>query len=251
MDLSQSSDELLDRGGRLLKSQDLQRLPLVEFQFTLEPRSSTSSSNSKSPTDDRLALVTFQPAYSRPPGCSQETLEAGQTPKKKRMTKRKNYTYYHYSHTPIESVTHKQQEDDPYRKPVGLWLSDNTDFGWLDYCELQWKTNANPKYRYKIVLKKRSKILYLRSKEDIIEFTKKYCKDPLQNDPNYQAYRDLIDLSAYIDWKRVATEYKGIIITPYMWSWDLTRLAQWYYGWDCASGCIWDPTCIEEFSVAT
>jgi hypothetical protein len=50
-----------------------------------------------------------------------------------------------------------------------------------------------------------------------------------------------------IDWARVAEEYQGIIIAPYCWQRRLDGPAHsWYYGWDCASGCIWDAEAIAE-----
>lgn len=56
-----------------------------------------------------------------------------------------------------------------------------------------------------------------------------------------------------IDWFQVVRNFPGIIIAPYLWerrnsnrsNWD----SCWYYGWDCASGCIWDLRCIESFQM--
>ena len=44
-------------------------------------------------------------------------------------------------------------------------------------------------------------------------------------------------------WPGVAAEgWAGIEIAPYIWARRLDGPARWYYGWDAASGCIWDPT---------
>ena len=42
------------------------------------------------------------------------------------------------------------------------------------------------------------------------------------------------------------TAGKAIYINENKSSW---RSWYWYYGWDCASGCIWDVSCIEEFKL--
>ena len=49
-----------------------------------------------------------------------------------------------------------------------------------------------------------------------------------------------------IDWAEVASKYDGIIISPYQWSLRLDMEMMWYYGWDCASGCIWNISAIKE-----
>ena len=41
-----------------------------------------------------------------------------------------------------------------------------------------------------------------------------------------------------IDWKKVASKYDGIEINPYQFEARYQYL--WYYGWDVASGCIWN-----------
>lgn len=44
----------------------------------------------------------------------------------------------------------------------------------------------------------------------------------------------------------IGARYDGIVITPYVWSMRLDRSAFWYYGWDCASGCIWNASAVAE-----
>ncbi len=50
-----------------------------------------------------------------------------------------------------------------------------------------------------------------------------------------------------LEWDKVKDKYQGIIIAPYQWECRLALETCWYYGWDCASGCIWDLDCIKEF----
>ena len=49
----------------------------------------------------------------------------------------------------------------------------------------------------------------------------------------------------FIDWPKVAERYDGIIIAPYQWSRRLDG-PMWYYGWDCASGCVWRARAVLE-----
>jgi hypothetical protein len=60
-----------------------------------------------------------------------------------------------------------------------------------------------------------------------------------------------------IDWMRVAEKHEGILIAPYLGE-RLTEPNEfleshkeewwrWYYSWDCASGCIWNPNAVSEF----
>ena len=52
--------------------------------------------------------------------------------------------------------------------------------------------------------------------------------------------------SSYINWRKVAKAFDGIIIPEYIYSRRLDgNASDWYYGWDCASGCIWDARAIK------
>ena len=47
-----------------------------------------------------------------------------------------------------------------------------------------------------------------------------------------------------IDWHAVAQAYAGIEIAPYCWSLRFEYEFLWYYGWDCASGCVWELSAV-------
>ncbi len=47
-------------------------------------------------------------------------------------------------------------------------------------------------------------------------------------------------------WSGLAKDYAGIIIAPYLYQRRLDGNANWYYGYDCACGCIWDAGAIAE-----
>lgn len=132
----------------------------------------------------------------------------------------------------------------PFFKPHGLWVSDEDDFGWRAWCTGEQWGLKTLKHAYDITLKKDANILYLRTPEEIDAFTEKW---------KYAMPGVGLD-NFYINWPEVRKLYDGIIITPYQWSRRLDGNSSWYYSWDCASGCIWNLSCIEsvtEFDPAT
>jgi hypothetical protein len=136
----------------------------------------------------------------------------------------------HYASHPVtlEMRTHEQTVD---LKPSGLWLSVDTE--WLDWCRSEdFRTDLNW-YEHAVTLSPEANILALSSATDLDAFTAEYGE---QVSPRFP--------SRYIDWSRVADVYDGIVIAPYQWSRRLERHTFWYYGWDIASGCIWNPTVV-------
>ena len=133
-----------------------------------------------------------------------------------------------YEYTEFKPVV---QKDEPAPKPNGLWYACGSE--WLDF---DYKVK-NPKYLYKLDIDY-SRVLKL-TKKDIKKFEKEY----LQEHPKVQDYY-------MINWKKVAEKYSGIEICPFMQ--DIHDLAIfenlhiWYYGWDVASGCIWDRSAIKN-----
>lgn len=50
-----------------------------------------------------------------------------------------------------------------------------------------------------------------------------------------------------IDWSLVAREFKGVYALNWEYGWSgLDSLNPWFYGWDLASGCVWDLSALEE-----
>lgn len=140
----------------------------------------------------------------------------------------------HYSSRGISSL-YSVKEQTVTHKPQGLWVSD-------DDCEDNWKTwcrgeNFNLDrltIPHRIVLSPNANVLILAQPHDLDAFTH-----------IYSGVIPGINLGGYfINWQKVAYMYQGIIITPYIYQRRLTAHTTWYYGWDCASGCIWDHTCI-------
>lgn len=125
-------------------------------------------------------------------------------------------------------------------KPNGLWVSVEGPDDWLHWCEdnefrINYYINTT-----EIILKEDHNILILIGEGDILNFTQQYgCK------PYWAKYGTAVEYKGYaIKWAEVASKYNGIIIAPYVWSCRLD--VRWYYGWDCASGCIWNKDAIKE-----
>jgi hypothetical protein len=136
-----------------------------------------------------------------------------------------NTNLIHYSSNPelkLNPISYLQEIN---HKPIGLWFSIETE--WADWCTSEEFCLDKLKYEYLIKLKPSNNILHLKTPEDLDKFT--------------YLYKSIFN----INWPKLSQEYSGIIIAPYQYS---RRFLIWYYGWDCASGCIWNLDCIESIS---
>jgi hypothetical protein len=128
-----------------------------------------------------------------------------------------------------------------YGKPEGLWVTPEKggNPNWKECCEENGFSSENDylKYMHEVVINKH-KVLHLTCMKNLLQFDKEYAAsiDGL-SDHFTKRY-------STINWRKVAKDYSGILIYPYIWE---ARLAiSWYYLWDCASGCIWKADAIEE-----
>lgn len=142
----------------------------------------------------------------------------------------------HFSEQPFvldRSRVYKQAAHDAM-KPSGLWLSDESwDCCWSNWCEGE-SFNIEKLAHKSTFRVDTDGVLVLKTPRDVILFTRAYA---LANPT--RVYMNM-------DWPRLTKEHKGLIITPYQWSLRLKQGVEWYYGWDCASGCIWDLSCLKE-----
>lgn len=150
----------------------------------------------------------------------------------------------HFSRKPLnllaKGVEYGVHRDRPYFKPHGLWVSDEDEHGWKSWCQSEQWGEETLTHACDVSLKDDANILYIRTASELNEFTEQYKRvDSLDAE---------LDITR-IDWPRVMPEYDGIIITPYQWSMRLDLM--WYYGWDCASGCIWNIGAIDKVTPIT
>lgn len=146
----------------------------------------------------------------------------------------------------LEPRKYDQSELDWQAKPNGLWITVEGPYDWKWWCEEEEYNLERLIVSYEIKLKEDAKILYLITEREILNMSIRfpYIK-PQWDNPEGQ----LICRTYEIDWKKVKEKYQGIIIPQYFWDCRLSEKSCWYYGWDCASGCIWDLECIEEFKL--
>lgn len=147
---------------------------------------------------------------------------------------------YHYTDEPPGEVAPTDQLHSDGRKPCGFWVSDcDIGQGWREWCEAESFALGGLRYR-QFVGVDAGKILHLKSVSDIDAFSVDF-----QRNETFGSYTKYL-----IDWAIVAREFSGILISPYQRDRRLDGAASdWYYGWDCASGCIWNPDAITELTL--
>lgn len=148
----------------------------------------------------------------------------------------------HYSDAPIGPILSVGQHNVtnlmfPYAKPRGLWFSVEGEDDWKSWCLSEGFCLDRLTHVHEVVLDQSANILRLMSPDDIDWFGRRYGA------PGRRGYEH------GIDWGRVADAWQGIIIAPYVWERRLARNASWYYGWDCASGCVWDATAVTSVTL--
>lgn len=131
---------------------------------------------------------------------------------------------------------------EPYFKPHGVWYSVEND--WLD-----WINSEMPhwigKYQQRLQVDE-SKLLILKTIEDVQGFVAKYKIDLIPNSP--------VNMIG-INWPKVMEDYGGIEIQNYhSIKWNEFRslsseIGTWFYGWDVSSGCIWDRSVIKKIQM--
>lgn len=119
----------------------------------------------------------------------------------------------------------------PYQfKPHGFWLSVDDD--WRRWCtdEQTGYADANP-----VTFSVDTGVcLWLKDVDDIDRFHAEFFGSTRRG----------------IDWVSVSRLYAGLIIAPYQWRRRLDGAASdWYYGWDCASACVWDLSVLTPVDV--
>jgi hypothetical protein len=139
----------------------------------------------------------------------------------------------HYASNVVEFDPTREyiDKEDAILKPAGLWVSVEGEYDWKWWCEVEKFRIDRLKYAHEVRLKDDANILYLKSPSELMRFGEKYPN----TDPKYAQLEKL--MSMFLDWTRVKQDYQGVIIAPYQW--DCRFELMWYYGWDCASGCIW------------
>ncbi len=139
--------------------------------------------------------------------------------------------FYHWSKAPVTlvPVCYLQRAD---YKPRGFWF--DVDGDWKEWCERsEWNVDGL-EVCHEVHLLNASRVLRMRRSEELVGFTREFSAELYPGQKRGLAWIQ----NCGIDWPRVAKQYDGIVIAPYVWSCRLSLM--WYYGFDCASGCVWN-----------
>jgi hypothetical protein len=154
----------------------------------------------------------------------------------------------HYSHGPLDPKPRDFGQPDKKpgwgkpMKPEGLWVSIPGEDDWPSWCRSEEFATERLRVCTKVVLWPHANLKLIENEAQIIQFDDEYGFDWDIGGSGMTSRR--------INWQRVAMDYDGIVIAPYVWSCRLpmemgtprSRVSDWYYPWDCASGCIWNGT---------
>ena len=123
-------------------------------------------------------------------------------------------------HPATLQVVEVEQPVRAYDKPLGFWWE--VDGDWRRWCaEESYITHG---YLFAVDLG-RTEVLRVCDASGLDSFAEAY-RDPVSN---------------WIEWHRVARDWDGVEIAPYLRERRMAGHASWYYTWDCASGVVWRP----------
>lgn len=147
-----------------------------------------------------------------------------------------NWVHYSDSNSTILLQSKKQiaaTSRSDFLKPNGLWITpEDTERNWKDWCEAEDFRRERLSHVHDVSFKANAKLCRIETPEQLVAFDKEYSGQ-VAGIPRFH----------WIHWNRVAEKFDGILISPYQWNFRLSHM-RWYYGWDCASGCIWNKDVI-------
>ena len=134
------------------------------------------------------------------------------------------------SKTPYTEFRNVQQKKPPHPmvKPQGLW------YGCGD-AWVEWVRSEMPDW-----LEESSYLYEVKTDGKVLKISDDAGFEELEAGFGIQS-----PFGRLIDWELIQKEgYGGIEICPY--NWQRRMSSNWYYGWDVASGCIWDSSSIQD-----
>ena len=158
---------------------------------------------------------------------------------------------FHYAREAGKVFSADRMRDDNYHKPGGLWLSDDAACGWRAFV-LERLHDGTPgwenageglRYSYGFEIVQLDQVLRLETSDELRGFLSEYGEATVRE----CVVNDKPGCGLHIEWGRVKAAYKGILITPFHQNLPRTDPDfHWYKGWDCASGCFWNLTCLKQ-----
>lgn len=144
----------------------------------------------------------------------------------------------HYAAAPVvavHSVSQERPDRDMHPKPQGLWVSVEGDDGWREWCIGEDWNLESLTHEHDVTLADDARLLWIGTVAAHDAFTCEFGK----------VGHGLM----LIRWPDVAARWQGIVIAPYIYARRSDLGAYWYWGWDCASGCIWDARAIAAITL--
>lgn len=123
----------------------------------------------------------------------------------------------HMSQKPM-TLEQKKYTQKKGPKPWGFWYAIGQEWvEWVKFEMPQW----HGQYNYDVNLGS-ANLLIIENSCELENFHKEYASGEFSS----------------VNWSSVAEKYDGIEIDPYQWKYRHQYF--WYYGWDVASGCVWN-----------
>lgn len=142
----------------------------------------------------------------------------------------------HYSEKKLRFSRRHKYEDGGAYKPLGFWVSVEGELDWREWCKAESFRNIDRCYIYETVLAPAANILRIDNLRDIDLLHRRLCEGH-----DARGFR--------ADWAGVMREHDGLIIAPYQW--PRRHQFMWYYGWDCASGVVWNLKAIASVTLVS
>lgn len=136
----------------------------------------------------------------------------------------------HYSDKPFEldlSLAYASE----HWKPTGLWVSVEGEDDWPSWCNSVGFGLDRLQCASEVALELEANVLFIKSVAELDAFNRRYSAGDRLSPHD-------------LNWPEVREKYDGVIIAPYQWERRLDYM--WYYGWDCASGVIWNLSAIRS-----
>lgn len=148
----------------------------------------------------------------------------------------------HYSAQPLTAVRRREAGErcGIYKTP-GLWVSIPGEDDWVDWCLSEQFGLDRLAHAAEVHLVPGANVKVIRSVDELDAFSMAYADPEDASEHRIKLYRP----HGYrLDWMRLRGEFDGLIIPQ--WFWERRHSCAWYGVWDCASGVIWEPRCIDR-----
>ena len=152
----------------------------------------------------------------------------------------------HYSKEEIHFDRDRTYRDHGARggKPDGFWVSVAGPYDWEWWCREEEFGLHHLAVVHRVTLAEDATILRITCGEELDAFHNEWAVETRMS----RSLNDTDKRWWEIDWAAVAERWEGIIIAPYLWSHRFDG-PFWFYGIDCASGCIWNPRAVASVEV--